>query len=311
MINGESEAEVRAGYMLYGERLSGDVRAIQEELKSVLAGIDASIDYPEEDDEEEKIGGIKTSLSSALKGEKKLLSTYKSCKKIKTGVTVALCGKPNTGKSSLLNALLGYDKAIVSDVAGTTRDAVEGSIEIDGIKFNLYDTAGIRESKDKIENIGIDRAEKIISAADVVLFVCDVREVDGEDAEVLNSLEGKNVIKVMNKTDRDKDYVFSDADVYNSAVTGEGLDKLKALLKERSGSYPAEDAAFIIEERHYSALSRAYGYTGEALSSLGKVPLEILALSVKSAWDALGEITGETATEEIIGEIFSKFCVGK
>lgn len=311
MINGESEAEVKAGYLLYHEKLSKKVKALQDQFTGMLAGIDAAIDYPEEDIEEEKIGDIEKSLREAEAEEASLLSLYKTGKKIKSGVTVALCGKPNTGKSSLLNALLGYEKAIVSDIAGTTRDAVEGSIEIDGVRFHLYDTAGIREGADKIESIGITKAERIVRSADLVIFVCDVREVDEADAVVLESVKDKPLIRVMNKIDRDRDHIDSDADVYTSAVTGEGLERLKAKMKEMSVSSYAEDSAFLIEERHYAALERGHRLTVSALEKCGVMPLEILALDIKDAWDALGEITGETATEAIIGEIFSKFCVGK
>lgn len=311
MINGESEAEVRAGFMLYSEKLNKRVKAFQETLTGVLAGIDAAIDYPEEDIEEEKIGDIEQKAEEVRLGIKKLVETYTTGKKIKSGVSVAICGKPNTGKSSILNALLGYDKAIVSDIAGTTRDAVEGSVEIDGIKFNLYDTAGIRESSDTIESIGINIAGKIIKSADIVLFVVDVWNVNEEDGEILESIKDKNVIRVMNKTDKEHDTVYTDADVMTSAVTGDGLERLKALMVEKSVGHRTEDGAFIMEERHFNALKRAYGYIETACEKCGKVPLELLALDIKNCWDALGEITGETAGETIIAEIFSKFCVGK
>jgi tRNA modification GTPase len=240
------------------------------------------------------------------------LQSYATGKKIKSGVTVAICGKPNTGKSSLLNKLLGYEKAIVSNVAGTTRDAVEGTIEIQGRKFNLYDTAGVRESGDAIENIGIERAESIVRAADVVVFVADlVSGIDEEDARVLAMVQGKPLIKVLNKTDIVKDETPTDADVETSAVTGEGIVKLKQLLYDKSFSDRSEDAAFLIEQRHYDALTRAKEYITNAINACESQPLDLIGIDVKAAWDALGEITGETATEDIITEIFEKFCVGK
>lgn len=309
MITGESEAEVKAGYLLYHEKLTSMVKELQNKLTGALAGIDAAIDYPEEDLEVEKIGSLFDALDEVIKEEEKILATYQTGKKIKSGVTVALCGKPNTGKSSLLNALLGYDKAIVSNIAGTTRDAVEGQIEIDGLKFNLYDTAGIRENADEIEAIGITRAEQIIRAADLVLFVFEAREVNEEDAAVLESLKGKPIIKVMNKIDLEGG-IESDADILVSAKTGEGIPRLKSLMKEKSVVSYAEDSAYLIEERHYAALKRSLASAKKARES-ENLPLELISLDVKEAWDALGEITGETATEAIISEIFSKFCVGK
>ena len=311
MINGESEAEVKAGYLLYSEKLTEKVRLLQARLKEVLAGIDASIDYPEEDLEESETDEIRTALELVLGEVTVLLAGYAKGKKIKSGVTVALCGKPNTGKSSLLNRLLGYEKAIVSDVAGTTRDAVEGILEIEGTKFNLYDTAGVRESGDRIESIGIEKAENIVRAADVVVFVADsAAGTDAEDARVLELARDKPLVKVVNKIDLTNDETPTDADVLTSAVTGEGIERLKALLYEKSFGDRGEDAAFLIEERHYAALEKAKEYLKKAVAACGG-PLELVGIDVTEAWERLGEITGETASEAIIEEIFSKFCVGK
>ncbi len=312
MINGESEAEVKAGYLLYSEKLTEKVRALQNELTTLLAGIDVSVDYPEEDIEEEHIGELKGKLKDLCLRLQTLLGGYETGKKIKSGVTVAICGKPNTGKSSLLNRLIGYDKAIVSGVAGTTRDAVEGTIEIQGRRFNLYDTAGVRESADAIESIGIERAEAIIRSADVAVFVVDFGlGIDEEDGRVLQMLQGKPLIKVVNKADTLSDDTDSDADVYTSAVTGEGIEKLKGLLLEKGFGDRSEDAAFLIEERHFNALRRAEESLRRAILACEGQPLDLIGIDVKECWDALGEITGETATEAIIEEIFAKFCVGK
>ena len=313
MINGESEAEVKAGYLLYSEKLTDKVRALQSELKTLLAGIDVSVDYPEEDIEEEHVEELIPQLQKISAEISCLTATYAVGKKIKSGVTVAICGKPNTGKSSLLNRLLGYDKAIVSNIAGTTRDAVEGVLEIQGRKFNLYDTAGVRESGDKIESIGIERAESINRSAEVAVFVADYSGVsDEEDARVLEMIGDKPLIKVFNKIDLTRDETETDADVHTSARTGEGIEKLKELLFERGFGSRGEDAAFLIEERHFDALKRANESLQKSIAACrGGQPLDLIGIDVKEAWDALGEITGETATEAIIEEIFSKFCVGK
>lgn len=313
MINGESDAEVKAGYLLYSEKLTNTVRDLQAELKTLLAGIDVSVDYPEEDIEEQHIAELVVALQGLSGRLESLASGYAVGKKIKNGVTVAICGKPNTGKSSLLNTLLGYEKAIVSNIAGTTRDAVEGALEIDGRKFNLYDTAGVRESGDMIENIGIERAESIMRSADVAVFVADYSAgVDEEDGKVLEMLKDKPLIKVFNKIDLTTDETSTDADVMTSAVTGAGIQKLKRLLYEKSFGERGEDAAFLIEERHFDALQRAQASLQKAIAACNfGQPLDLIGIDVKEAWDALGEITGETATEAIIEEIFSKFCVGK
>lgn len=312
MIGGESEAELRAGYFLYSEKLTGQVKALQNGLKEVLAGIDASVDYPEEDVEEETTEEIKQKLQTTVSEISRLLTGYSKGKKIKSGVTVAICGKPNTGKSSLLNKLLGYDKAIVSEIAGTTRDAVEGTLEIEGVKFNLYDTAGVRESGDRIESIGIDKAEAIIKGADIAVFVVDgTRKLDEEDARALELASGRPVVKVYNKIDLIDDETETDADVRTSATTGAGIHKLKALLYEKSMGERGEDMAFLVEERHYDALLRAKAFLEKAVEACGVMPLDLIGLDVTDGWSALGEITGETASEAIIEEIFSKFCVGK
>lgn len=301
MINAESLASLRAGSMLYSEKLTGEIKALQNSLTDVLAQIAVDIDYPEEenDDSFEK---IQTALSSVFESLTALSSTYTVGKRIKDGVTVALCGKPNTGKSSILNALLGYDKAIVSSEAGTTRDAVEGEMLINGVKYNLVDTAGIRSLAGEVESIGIERAKKIISSADIVLSVTD----GSGEAEVENY--GGAVIKVFNKCDINKP--AGGFDVAVSAKTGEGLDKLKSLIAEKSIGETSLDKAYIIEERHFSALKRACVALKSAIENTDR-SLDMLSVDLKDTWDALGEITGETANEEIINTVFAKFCVGK
>lgn len=311
MINGESDAEVKAGYLLYSEKLTEKVKALQESLTTTLAEIDVSFDYPEEDLEEVQTEKTRCALTAAKIQIEGLLATYSTGKKIKSGVTVALCGKPNTGKSSLLNCLLGYEKAIVSSVAGTTRDAVEGVIEIKDRKFNLYDTAGVRESGDEVESIGIRMAEKIMKSADIAVYVFDgTQPQDEEDARLLKDLGEKPLIKIVNKIDLISGKKL-DADLATSALTGDGIERLKDLLYEKSFGDRGEDAAFLVEERHYDALRRANESLSRAILSCDGCSLDLIAVDVKECWDALGEITGETATETIIEEIFSKFCVGK
>lgn len=306
MINATGLAEVRAGAMLYSEKLTKKIRAMQSSLKDILAGIAADIDYPEEDVAATEMPDLLFRLTSIKEEAEGMISGYSRGKKIKSGVTCALCGAPNAGKSSLLNALLGYDKAIVSPRAGTTRDAVEGQIEIDGVVYNLVDTAGLREQADEIEAIGISIARKAVQSADLVLYVCE-----GEYAP----LEGvpdddPRLIRIFNKCDispaRPHDF-----DVCISAVTGENIDKLKAIMARKAVGGGVLEGAYIIEERHYDALVRAAGSLSEACAAIGKYPLDIISLDIMNCWSALGEITGETASEDIIDTVFAKFCVGK
>ncbi len=311
MINGESEAEVRAGYMLYGETLKNEADGLQAEITDILAGIDADMDFPEEDIEHTDLSDIAVRLKKLSAKLSSLTASYGTGRKIKQGVRVVIAGRPNTGKSSLLNALLQAEKAIVSSVPGTTRDAVEGTLEIEGVRFNLYDTAGIRESENEIENIGIARARALIDGADLILFVLDGSEkMSEEDVEIYRQVADKPKIVVSNKNDLQGEG-GEKCDIRVSAKTGENIAALRAMMLEKSMAGYDTDAAFLIEKRHYDALACALAEINEAVSLCGNVPLDLLGVHLKAAWDKLGEISGKTATEEIINEIFSKFCVGK
>lgn len=304
MINAESLALVRAGSMLYREKLTREVQKAQDDLKDILARTAVEIDYPEEDSDGLDLEEIKRDVCRLSGDIKKLIQTYSGGKRIKSGVTVAICGVPNTGKSSLLNALLGYDKAIVSDKAGTTRDAVEGEIEINGLVYNLVDTAGIRERAGEIESIGIERAKTAAASADIIISVTD----NGKYASLPQNACGA-VIKVFNKADCKKP--CGDYDLAVSARTGEGLEALKTKLGETVGFEQSADSAYIVEQRHYEALKRACLSLESAAENIGLLSLDLIAVDLKDGWDALGEITGETASEEIISTVFEKFCVGK
>ncbi len=306
MINASSLAEVRAGNMLYNEKLTEKVKELQSELKDILAGISADIDYPEEDVAATQLSDVDARLNAVDGRICTMIDSYDGGRKIKSGVTVALCGAPNAGKSSLLNALIGYDKAIVSPRAGTTRDAVEGVIQIDGVKYNLYDTAGIREHADEIESAGISIAKKIVASADVIVYVCEGAYVPLEGV----AEDDPRLIKVFNKCDVSS--AGSDKfDISVSAKTSENIQELKKLMSARALGAHSLGSAYITEERHYEALCRASASLRNAVGAIGAFPLDIISLDINDAWSALGEITGETANEEIISEVFAKFCVGK
>ena len=311
MINGESVASVKAGYGLYREKLLKEIEEIQDKLTYALAEIGADVDYPEEDLEDLALDTLLKTLEDTLSRINALIGGYAKGSKIKNGVKVAIVGKPNTGKSSLLNALLKYEKAIVSSVEGTTRDVVEGSIDINGVHFDFFDTAGIRTSFDEIEKMGIERSEKILKSADVCVVVFDGSSpLTEQDKAIYDRVKDLNHIKVYNKNDLGRDGVSG---VSISAKTGDGIDELKTLLYEKAFDGGIDrNAELITEERHLKALEKARDYVHASITGIEDlVPLDIVAEDVKSVWDALGEITGKTATEEIIDEIFSKFCVGK
>ena len=301
MINAESEAQVRAGCLLYEEKLTGEAREMQTLLTGCLAAIDADIDYPEEDLSADTREASLQAVRAVRERLSRLKGQYRAGRKIKDGVSVAICGRPNAGKSSLLNALLGYDKAIVSAVEGTTRDAVEGTLELNGVLFRLVDTAGLRAGADELEREGIRRAERAIRTADLIVWLREGEEFPG----ILP--QGVPVITVAGKSDLSR----REGDVAVSSVTGEGLEELKKLIYER-GFGQQNDGAFLLEARHYRALERADAALSAAEASIASgMPAEVYAVEIKAAWDDLGELSGETATEAIIGEIFSRFCVGK
>lgn len=310
MINSETESGVRAGYALYREKLTAKITEMQNVLLDAVSQIDVDMDFPEEDLEATSEARVRDDLENVLAQTEKLISTFRTGRVLKNGVKVGIVGKPNTGKSSLLNALLSYDKAIVSGIAGTTRDVVEGAIDVDGVRFNLYDTAGIRDTDDEIEHVGVAMSEKTVKDCDALLFVADAGDITEEDEKIYASVKDKNVIFVVNKTDL-SDEKDERADVYISAASGENVEELKKMLYERFVGKVDTNADYLCEERHLAALSEARDKISSALSVLGKEPLDILAIDVRAAWQSLGEITGKTATEEIINNIFSKFCVGK
>jgi len=311
MINSESESGVKAGYYLYREKLTEQINSLQDIILDALSEIDANMDFPEEDLEITSTKNVKKALEEVIAKIEQLRGTYRTGRSLKNGVRVAIVGKPNVGKSSLLNALLSYDKAIVSDIAGTTRDIVEGSLDIDGVRFNFSDTAGIRDSNDKVENLGVELSKRILKESDVILFVVDGECVDSDDLKIYEFVKELNLIVVQNKLDKNnKKCDF--ADICVSALKKQNLEKLKEHLYQKTiGSGIDLNGDFLCEERHYEALTRAEDKFTQALNNIDLVPLDILSIDIKDGWEALGEISGKTATEDIINNIFSKFCVGK
>lgn len=312
MINSESTASLKVGYNLYREKLYAKINELQDDLTYALASVDADIDYPEEDLESVAKSDVKKAMEKSLAEVDFLLGSYVKGEKVKNGVKVAIVGRPNTGKSSILNALLNYDKAIVSSVAGTTRDVVEGSLSISGVKFDFYDTAGIRETDNDIEKLGIERSEKLLKSSDIALVVIDgSEELTDEDKSIIEAVSDKENIIVYNKSDKDIK-IKSEKAMPLSAKTGDGVEELKAELYKRVfGGGVDLNSQYVAEERHYYALKKAKESLLEGLLNIDIVPLDLVAEDIKSVWLALGEITGKTASEEIIDEIFKKFCVGK
>lgn len=318
MINAESDAQVRAGYNLLTGKLSQFAAEAEAELIDILSEVEVSFDYPEETIEYITKAKLQDRLQNLYSKMQEVLDTSAAGQIISQGLNVLIVGKPNVGKSSLLNSLLSQDKALVTEIAGTTRDVVEGSMQLGGIKVNFIDTAGIHETADLVERLGVQKAKELINSADLVLFVTDIsRELSAEDHKIFDLIKDKNYIVVANKTDKaakgKKQNNFGDAVCFNiSAKNGEGIDKLKAEILNRFASPAiAGDGVVITNQRHKQALQVAADSIKAAIDAIADNPLDVVSIDIKLAYNALGEITGNTTGEDIIDAIFSKFCLGK
>ena len=312
IINAETESEAKAGFSLLNGELFKKVDNMQSLLTSKLAEIEVTLDYPEHDIEYETKESIKKSLLSIKQELEKLINTEQTGRIIKDGINVAILGRPNVGKSSILNKLLGYDRAIVTDVAGTTRDTISESIIYKGIKMNLIDTAGIRESQDIVEKIGIDKSIQTIDSADIILLILDnSQDLTKEDKNNIELVKDKNVIFVSNKSDLNKKLNF-DNSILVSAKDNKNIDKIKDEIYNKVVDKKIISQDIILtNKRHIQLVKEAYNNINNALENIDTVTLDCIALDIKNAWLNLGAITGQVADEKIIDQIFSRFCLGK
>ena len=316
MINAESAAGLRAAYRLMEGDVAKRIYFILDKLEVLIATIEATLDYPDEM-EDEVLPNIESNINEILKKVEDLLAGAKNGKIAKYGLTVALAGNPNAGKSSLMNALLKENRAIVTPVAGTTRDTVEDSFEYDGVKITLVDTAGIRESDDLVESEGIERAKRAIDTADVVLHVIDATDDTPDGIR----LDGKLVFDVYNKCDlldattlktlRSNNSGNKQGEAFFvSAKTGEGVEDIAKAIAALFKEDKVQGGELITSNRHVSALYEAKRALESAFASKDST-LDLLLVDLSDAYNALGEITGKTATEDVVDSIFSRFCVGK
>ena len=312
-INAESEGELKATLGQAEGRLKKKIRALQESLTESIAEIEATLDYPEEDFEKSAKEKIFRNLESVKISIDEFLEDSKNARYISSGISVAIVGSPNVGKSSLLNALLGQDRAIVTDVAGTTRDVLNESINYRGIKINFIDTAGIRNSEDKVEKIGIERSKKALDEADEILFVLDgSREESEQDREIRALLnEKQNVIIVVNKADKKRVLPHYEGEIEISALKEENINSLKDKIYNQIINEEIDYSKLVvINERQISALQECKNVLKEIDLSHNE-SMDIIAMLIKKLWNNLGKITGESENEQIIDLIFSKFCLGK
>ncbi|MBR6073379.1 MAG: tRNA uridine-5-carboxymethylaminomethyl(34) synthesis GTPase MnmE [Bacilli bacterium] len=321
-INDLIVAETEKSRKLAMNRVEGNLSKLikkhRKELVSLQAELEVIFDYPDEIEEEISYDKILDGLNNIKNDLDKLVDSYSSSQIIKDGIDVALVGKPNVGKSSILNHLLNEDKAIVTNIAGTTRDIVEGSITLNGIKINLIDTAGIRETDDVVEKIGVDKSKDIINKANLVIFILDNNtELTNDEKELLDSLNDVKKIIFINKNDLDQKIDISNIKeeiVYGNTTTPEGLDNLKNKIIElfNLNELDSNNYNYLTNARELSLVKQAVEHITDAIKNTkDELPFEIIADDIKVTYELLGEVIGETYTEDLLDEIFTKFCVGK
>ncbi len=319
LINSKTEKARNLAINQLDGKVSNLIKDLRNDIIQILANIEVNIDYPEYEDIEELTNEkVKPMLNDLEKKMKKILNESENGKLVREGIKTSIIGKPNVGKSSLLNRLLNEEKAIVTDIEGTTRDIVEGTISIDGILLNMIDTAGIRETNDLVESIGVKKSMELIDKSDLVLYVLNNNDVITEnEKEILEKLKNKNYIVVVNKCDLESNLVLPE-DIINvvkiSALEDKGIDDLKDKIKEiyNLENIETEDLTYLTNARSISLLEKAYDCLKEINNGLElNMPIDMVEIDIKEMWSILGEIIGETYQDELIDQLFSQFCLGK
>jgi len=318
LINSKTEKSRKLAISQVNGEVSKLIKDLRQKVIEILANIEVNIDYPEYEDIEEMTNSmILTNIDSIEKEIKNILRHSEDSKLIKEGIKTIIIGSPNVGKSSILNRLLNEEKAIVTDIAGTTRDIVEGNVQIDGIVLNMIDTAGIRETDDVVESIGVKKSLDLINEADLILYVLNNNEVlTSEEKIILEKIKDKNHIVIVNKIDLENKLDLNELSNYiqMSVKDNVGIDELRNKIKEM---FNLEQ----IEQKDYTYLSsaRSISLLKKSLESLDAVrigiennmPVDMIEIDLKQMWSTLGEIIGETYTDELIDQLFSQFCLGK
>lgn len=323
VITSKTEKGLNAALDQLEGELSQEIHRIMDELVTILAHIEASIDFPEHDIEDITQDKILKTSENVMRAVKKLINSFEEGKIIRDGLSTAIVGRPNVGKSSLLNILIKENRAIVTDIPGTTRDIIEEYLNIGGILVKLVDTAGIRETEDVIEKIGVERTKSAIDEAELVIFTIDASSpLQEEDHEIMNLIKEKKIIVAANKIDKglavDLDYLtdkFEEGNIVEMSVKDRiGIDKLEMIIKHfvYQGQASVSKNKMVTNIRHKDLLDKAFESIEKAINSLKEgIPVDLLSVDIKEAWERLGQITGDVVEEDIIKEIFSKFCIGK
>ena len=303
---------------LNGE-VTNTIKSLREKLISIISNIEVNIDYPEyEDIEEVTSKKIKPSIIDVKNELKELIKKSNEGKIINEGINVGIIGRPNVGKSSLLNTLLEEEKAIVTDIEGTTRDIVEGTINLNGILLNLIDTAGIRETENIVEKIGVEKSKEIIEKSDLIILLLNNNEpLTKEDLNLLKIIKNKPHIILINKIDLESKIDITklpDEYIKISIKNNSGIKELKQRIIElfHLEELETDDLTYLSDARSIALLKKSLSYIEESLTSIEKEePIDIVEINIKSSWESLGEIIGETYKEELIDELFQRFCLGK
>lgn len=320
-ISAQGEYALNSANLARQGKLFREIKGVSDSLVDILGGLAAWVDYPEEDLPEVERGTLCGSLENALGVLGRIMDNYDRGLIFKSGIDTCIAGKPNVGKSALMNMLLGFDRSIVTEVAGTTRDVIQESAQLGSVVLKLSDTAGIHETGDRVEQLGVELAKKRLSSAMLIMAVFDSsRELDGEDRALLEYIShlGKKVVLILNKTDLEAVLDKSELEGYGrvievSALQGQGLDEIQAAVEEifGAGNYDADSDIFA-NERQKECVAVAQSYLRSALDSLNSgQTLDAVTVMIDFAANALLELTGERATEAVVNNVFSKFCVGK
>lgn len=320
LINVKSDAARQIAINNLKGKTTKKIKILREKISDILTNIEVNIDYPEyQDIEEMTVEKIENELDNIKYELDKIIENSKNSKIIKDGISIAIIGRPNVGKSSILNMFSGYEKAIVTDIAGTTRDVVEESIILDGIQLNLIDTAGIRQTKDIVEQIGVERSKQAIETADLVLLVLNNNEqLKKEDKDLLELSKNKKRIIIINKNDLDQKIDINELKreeiVTTNTIKDDGIKELKEKIKEMFNleKITTKDYNYVSNINQLRKIEESRNSIENIRKNIeNNLPIDIIEIDLKYIWDVLGEVIGETYQEELLDNLFSKFCVGK
>lgn len=320
LINSKNESKRKVAIKGLNGYVSNIIRNLRQEILELLASIEVNIDYPEYDDAIVMTNDIvKPKITEIKEKLAKIINDSENGKILTSGIKTIIIGKPNVGKSSILNRLLDEEKAIVTDIEGTTRDTVEGSITINGVSLNIIDTAGIRETEDIVEKIGVEKSLSLIPEADLVILVLNNNEeLSEEDKKILDACKDKKTIIVINKNDLERKINIEEIEyeniIYTNTIDLNGIDSLKDKIVElfNLNELEQQDYTYLSNIRQISLAKEANNILEEVEKGINdEVPVDIIEIDIKRAWEKLGEIIGETYTEELIDQLFSQFCLGK